>query len=109
MKYKCNYMLCRMNQDIYEDPMYWLGAAFFSGFLFATWSWGILYLLSFLILYEIGYYIYCYSYKGLDDYSLMIRSGIAAGAFMGFLIGRAIIEEDDHEKSIKDFRHRFNI
>lgn len=109
MKYKCNHMLCHMKKDIYEDPMYVLGASFFSGFLFSTWSWGILYIISFLILYEIGYYVYCYSYKGLDDYYFITRIGIVAGAFMGFLIGRAIIEEDDHEKSIKEFRNYFGI
>jgi hypothetical protein len=92
-----------MKQDLYEDPMYWLGASFFSGFLFSTWSWGILYLFTFLILWEIGYYIYCSCVKGLDDYYLMIRIGIVAGALMGFLIGRAITENDDHEKSIEEF------
>jgi hypothetical protein len=92
-----------MKQDLYEDPMYWLGASFFSGFLFSTWSWGILYLFTFLILWEIVYYIYCSCVKGLDDYYLMIRIGIVAGALMGFLIGRAINENDDHEKSIEEF------
>lgn len=109
MKHKCNYMLCRINQDLYEDPMYWLGAAFFSGFLFSGWSWGILYVLVFLIIYEIGYYVYCSAYKGLEEYSFMIRIGLVAGALMGFLIGRAIIEEDDHEESIREFRNRFGI
>ena len=109
MKYKCNYMLCRMKRDLNEDPMYWLGAAFFSGFLFAGWSWGILYMLTFLMIYEIGYYVYCYSYRGMDEYNLMIRIGIVAGAFMGFLIGRAIIEEDDHEKSIQEYRDYLGI
>lgn len=103
MEHQCNSMLCRMKKDINEDPMYWLGASFFSGFLFATWSWGILYLFSFLILWEIGYYIYCRCYNGLDEYDLMIRIGIVAGALMGFLIGRAITENDDHEESIREF------
>ena len=99
----CNHMSCRMEKDLNEDPMYWLGASFFSGFLFAEWSWGILYLLVFLIIWEIGYYIYCYAYRGLDNYYFMIRIGIVAGAIMGFLIGRAITQNDDHEKSIREF------
>lgn len=113
MNYQCDHMLCQMVKDLNEDPMYWLGASFFSGFLFSTWSWGILYLIVFLIIWEIGYYIYCYAYKGWDGYGhmfgdyrvnyFMIRLGIVAGAIMGFLIGRAIIEDDDHEQSIKDF------
>lgn len=102
-------MICRMRQDINEDPMYWTGAAFFSGVLFSTWSWGILYLLTFLLIYEIGYYIYCYSFSKMDQYDLMIRIGIVAGAFMGFLIGRNITETDDHEESIKEFRNRFGV
>ena len=100
-------MLCHMKKDINEDPMYWIGSAFFSGFLFATWSWGILYLLVFLILYEIGYYVYCYSSDKLTNYNLLIRIGIVLGAVAGFLIGRAITENDDHEKSIKEFCNHF--
>ncbi len=91
-----------MAKDIYEDPMYWLGAAFFSGFLFASWSWGILYLLSFLIVYEIFYCIYC-RYKNNKEWGLQIRIGIVAGTLMGFLIGRNITEDDDHKKSIDEF------
>ena len=100
---KCNSMLCRMKKDINEDPMYWLGASLFSGFLFSTWSWGILYLISFLIVWEIGYYIYCRCYGDYDNYDMTIRIGIFAGALMGFLLGRAITETDDHEESIKEF------
>jgi len=96
MKYRS-----RMARDIYEDPMYWLGAAFFSGFLFSTWSWGILYLISFLIIYEIFYYFYCNHYVKHWDFPM--RIGLACGALMGFLIGRNITEDDDHEQSMKDF------
>lgn len=103
MKYLCNNMLCRINKDLNDDPMYWLGASFFSGFLFSYWSWGILYLLLFLILWEVFYFGYYYAYKGLDMYCPIIRIGIVAGALMGFLIGRAITENDDHDKSIKEF------
>ncbi len=107
MKY-CDHTLCRMNRDIYRDPQYWLGAAFFSGFLFADWSWGIVYLIAFLIVFEIFYYIYCYAYKGFDDWNLMIRIGIIAGAIMGFLIGRHIIGKNDHEKSMREFYDYIN-
>jgi hypothetical protein len=92
----------RMARDIYEDPVYWLGASFFSGFLFAEWSWGILYLLSFLIAYEIFYYCYLW-YKDDNTWIFQIRLGIVAGAFMGFLIGRHIIGKDNHEESIQEF------
>ena len=101
----CNRMLCRMKRDLNEDPAYWLGASFFSGFLFATWSWGIVYLLIFLIIYEIGYFIY--QQQKDQEYDWVIRLGIVAGAIMGFLIGRAITQDDDHEKDIRDFRKKY--
>jgi len=74
-----------MNWDINNDPMYWLGASIFSGFLFATWSWGILYLVLFLIIWELGYYIYHQNFKE-TEYDIMIRVGLVAGTFMGFLL-----------------------
>ena len=101
----CDHVLCKMDNDISNDPIYWMGAALFSGFLFSTWSWGIVYIIIFLIVYEIGYYIFCnYNSK---KYDLMIRIGIIAGAFMGFLLGRAITETDDHEESIRQFKKRW--
>lgn len=96
-------MMCKMNRDIDRDPMYWLGASFFSGFLFSTWSWGILYLLVFLIAYE----LFLVFYKGWKEYDLQIRIGVVCGAIMGFLIGRAITENDDHEKEIQEFKSVF--
>lgn len=104
---QCDYMLCRMKRDINEDPAYSLGAAFFSGFLFSSWSMGIVYVILFLIAYEVFYFTFC-CYKK-STWNLLERIGIVAGAFMGFLIGRAIIEEDDHLKSIRDFRYKWKI
>ena len=91
----------RMAREIYEDPAYWLGSAIFSGILFSTWSWGIVYLILFLLIYEIFYCIYCqYNSKKFD---IGMRIGLFCGAFMGFLIGRSITGMDDHEKSMDDF------
>lgn len=104
----CERMICKMKYDLNNDPMYSLGAAFFSGFLFSSWSWGIIYVILFLIVYEIGYYGF-YCYKGWNNYNIIVRIGIVAGALMGFLIGRNIIEDDDHEQSIHDFRKRWGI
>lgn len=97
----CNNMV----KDLNTDKAYPIGAAFFSGFLFSAWSWGIIYLLLFLLAYEIGYYIYCSGYE--KQWDMISRIGIVAGAFMGFLIGRAIIEDDDHDQSIRDFCDKY--
>ena len=104
---KCNHTICTMKRDINSDPSYVLGAALFSGFLFSTWSWGILYLVTFLIIYEIIYYIYCYNFNKLSSYGLQIRIGIVAGTIMGFLLGRCITGTDNHEESIEEFKQTF--
>lgn len=104
---KCGHTICIMKRDINTDPAYVLGASFFSGFLFSTWSWGILYLISFLVLYEIAYYIYCYNFNKLDAYGLQIRIGVVSGTIMGFLMGRCITGTDNHEESIQEFKQTF--
>lgn len=91
----------RMTREIYEDPAYWLGSSLFAGVLFSTWSWGIVYLILFILLYEFFYCIYCqYSNKKFD---IGMRIGLVAGAFMGFLIGRSITGNDNHQKSMDEF------
>ena len=98
----CNDSLCCMKYDIINNPMYWLGASFFSGILFSTWSWGLAYLLVGLIIYEIGYYMYC-RYQNYQ-HNLQIRIGILAGAIMGFLIGRSITGTENHYESFSDLK-----
>ena len=100
-------MFDRMDKDLNEDPMYWTGAAFFSGFLFSTWSWGIVYLVLFLVIYEILYYGYCRCFGNMSNYSLMIRIGLVAGVFMGFLMGRVITNQADHDENIRQFSEYF--
>ena len=99
----CDNMMCRMKRDINEDPMYWLGAAFFSGILFATWSWGILYLLFYIVFYEVFYYIVFRCRGNLDNYCPQMRIGLSAGAILGFLIGRCITQTDNHEETMGEF------
>lgn len=98
----CDNMLCRMNKDINEDPMYWLGASLFSGVLFSTWSWGIVYLLFFTVFYEVIYFVVC-KYRIKTPYNAEMRIGMIAGSIFGFLIGRAITETDDHQDCISEF------
>lgn len=105
MNDQCEHMMCRMNRDISTDPMYWTGAALFSGFLFSTWSWGIVYLVLFVIAYEILYYTYCC--YAITEYDFIIRIGIIAGTIMGFLIGRSITETDDHEECVEEFWNKY--
>ena len=98
----CNLMLCRMSRDINEDPMYWLGASIFSGLLFSTWSFGIVYVLISIVFYEFIFCVACY-YRGKTNYCIQMRIGLVAGSIFGFLIGRAITKTDDHYECIDDF------
>jgi len=91
-----------MSKDINEDPMYWLGASVFSGVLFSTWSWGIVYLLIFIVFYEVIYFAVC-KYHIKTPYCAEMRIGLVAGSIFGFLIGRAITETDNHSECITDF------
>lgn len=87
--------------DINNDPMYWLGAAFFLGILFSTWSWGIAYFFLFIIFWEIGV-CWFYKYNGYH-WDVSMRFGLAAGSLLGFLIGRCITETDDHLECMEEF------
>lgn len=94
-----------MIRDINEDPMYWLGASFILGVFFASFSWGIIFYLIFLVLYSFLYYYYCH-YNGINGWFLDEQIGLFAASFFGFLIGRTIIKDDEHEESMTEFKYR---
>lgn len=100
--YKNQQYMNRMEKEIYCDPQYTLGAALFSGFFFSYWSWGIVYFLLFVLAWEIFVLCYCH-YKG-KEWDVMIRLGIIAGALMGFLMGRVVMDDCDHVESAKQFK-----
>ena len=94
-----------MTRDINEDPMYWLGASFILGVFFASFSWGIIFYFIFLVLYSFGFYYYCY-YNGINEWFLDEQFGLFAASFFGFLIGRSIIEDDEHKENMHEFKYR---
>lgn len=68
-------------------------ASFALGILFAPWSWGPLYFITFLIAYEIvcGYFT-----RGQAPYwRLEARVGILFASILGFIIGRTLVGHQD--------------
>jgi len=93
-----------MATEINNDPLYWTGASFMAGILFSSLSWGIVFYFIFLLIWSIAYYFYSY-YHG-KVYYWDVQIGLFIASLFGFLIGRAIIEEDDHDDSIKEFGYK---
>ena len=88
--------------DLWHDPIYALLAAVMGGILFAGFSWGFVYFLIFLFIWEILYWIY----TGYDDtkiWSPQIRVGLVLGALFGFIVGRTFHNCDDFRKDYNDF------
>lgn len=58
----------------------------------------------FLLIWSIAYYFYSY-YHG-KDYYWDVQLGLFVASLFGFLLGRTIIEEDDHDASVKEFGYK---
>ena len=73
--------------------------SFCSGVLFSPWSWGFLYYIVFLVLYEIitAYMTWCQP----PYWCPSTRIGIVASSLLGFIVGRIIIGYDNPLKEKK--------
>lgn len=103
-KDKCT--VCRncVKCDLYYDPIFVLLSALLGGILFAGFSWGFVYYIIFLFIWEIGYWIY----TGYDDstiWSPKLRLGVVLVALFGFIIGRTIHGCDDFGKDCENFKN----
>jgi hypothetical protein len=83
-----------LNCQIEKDPNFTILMSLIVGFLFAGISWGLIYVIIFLILWEIAYFAY------LDcngkSWSLESRVTIILAALLGFLLGANLHDKDDH-------------
>ena len=75
-----------------DSVLFSLVLSFAVGLLFAPWSFGFLYLLIFIIVYEIIYACY---HKDFSTNNFMIRLGIVVASIFGFIVGRAILQDSD--------------
>ena len=91
-----------LNKEINTNPYYTVVASICGGILFSGISWGIFYVILFLIFWEILYIGYL-DVNG-KKWDLLDRLNIVLGAFLGYLIGANLLNKDDHYKSIKNFK-----
>ena len=59
------------------------------GILFSPWSWGFLYFIGFLLLYEVitAYFTWCQA----PYWNMMTRLGVIAASLLGFILGRILV------------------
>lgn len=91
-----------LNRFINNDPNAIVLMGFFSGLLFSSISWGIIYVILFLILWEILYFGY------LDangkPWDMDYRVTVVMAALLGYLTGAFFHDADDHYNSLTKFR-----
>ena len=89
-----------------NDPQYSIISSFIIGILFSGISFGLVYVIIFILLWEIFYYAYvdCNNrqYPG-EKRLLMALYGIA-----GFLLGRFMLDQDDHNKDFEKFQNDYH-
>jgi hypothetical protein len=89
-----------------NDPEYLIISSFILGILFSGISFGLVYVIIFLIIWELLYYAYIdcnnRSYMG-ETRLLSVLYGIA-----GFLLGRFLHEDDDHHEEFKKFQNHYD-
>lgn len=92
-----------INDFIYNDPMSTVLMSFLTGLLFSGVSFGLIYVIIFLIIWEVFYFGY------LDvnnrDWLLDERVTVILAALLGFLVGRFFHDDDDHAESIDRFKN----
>lgn len=104
---KCLHCSNCVKCDIYHDPMFYLLFSLLGGILFAGVSWGIVYFLLFLFIWEIGYWIYT-GYHNDVLWSPGIRVGVVMASLLGFIIGRTFHNMADHSDDYKCFKEDIN-
>jgi hypothetical protein len=96
----------KLNCEIYNDPNYTILMALLTGILFSGISWGIIYVIIFLILWEIAYYAYLNVNEKYWDF--LFRVTVILAAFLGFLYGSILHEKDDHYENCNKFKEDIN-
>ena len=99
---KCDHCKRCMRCDLYLSPEWAFLISILLGALFAGYSWGFVYAILFLLIWEIGYYIY----TGYADksWNWVERLGLVLGALFGFIIGRTLHHKADHAQDYNDFK-----
>ena len=96
-------MFNQLNCVIENDKGYVFIAALISGILFSEISYGLVYVILFLLIWEFLYFAYLHAnYK---KWELIDRVLVILGAVLGFLLGRFMHENDDHGSDLDKFKN----
>ena len=90
------------NDWINNDPMAYVLASFLAGLLFSGTSWGIIYVLLFLVLWEILYF--CYSDANNMLWNPDERLLLVLAALLGYLTGAFFHDDDNHYEAYHKFK-----
>ncbi len=88
------------------EPEYTFIMSVCIGILFSGISFGLMYVILFILIWELLYY--CYLDAKYLNYQPIDRLLFALGSIMGFLIGRAMHGCDDHYEEYKKFKRDYH-
>lgn len=91
----------KFNREIATKMEYTVLIGFMTGLLFSGISWGIIYAILFLIIWEIIYFAYLSANSKM--WSLEDRVVVILAAFLGYIIGAIFHDNDDFHKHKEDF------
>nr|QBK91032.1 MAG: hypothetical protein LCPAC202_00060 [Pithovirus LCPAC202] len=74
-----------------SDLVFQVIIAFWVGLIFAPWSWGLLYLIIFFVVFEV---IYAMIHRDFSAENIIIRLTIIGASFLGWLVGRIVVEDE---------------
>jgi hypothetical protein len=92
--------------DIENDLGYSVLMSVIVGILFSQISFGLVYVIIFLLLWEFAYFAYLHS--NYRSWHMLDRLLLILGAIMGFLLGRFLHENDDHKKDWDKFKNDYD-
>jgi hypothetical protein len=92
-KIECENSRCNFAKWLEDDIYINMTASFIGGFLFSGISWGIIYVILFLIVYEFLYFIY--KHANHDCYPMEDRIGLVVAALLGYVLGAIFHQKDD--------------
>jgi len=94
-----------INNEIDNNPGYTAISSMIIGILFSGVSFGLVYVIIFILLWEFLYFGYldCNNKK----YNVEDRIIIALSGIMGFLLGRFLHSDDDHYEEFRKFQNDY--
>lgn len=92
----------KLNYEIENDPNFTVASSLILGFLFSGISWGFIYVIIFLIIWEFLYFAYLHSnYRTWD---LNERITIILAALLGYIMGAIFHDDDDFYEHQENFK-----